>query len=228
MTATREIHFRDQRRPNEIQAELERELMTVLTPVRENSRLSYQATVKINGAPHHIELRFDAALMLTCCYSLRIDLSCEGLPAPTRDYQLESFPGWFKLWTRSFKPRPDSEAGTGSAGRYERRVQDALAAEGHLTGVAELQQEILESLRQGASFATAHKEGGTTIRWINHHFESTDYGESNARRVFPAEAEFLAYLRKFYHWETSRNVAPATLSELEAWRLIRRLLRPPA
>ena len=41
----------------------------------------------------------------------------------------------------------------------------------------------------------------------------------------PAEAEFLEALRKFYDWETSRNVYPEKVSDFVAWKLILRLLR---
>jgi len=43
--------------------------------------------------------------------------------------------------------------------------------------------------------------------------------------VFSSEAEFLEALRKFYDWETSKNVYPEKVSEFVAWRLMLRLLR---
>lgn len=41
----------------------------------------------------------------------------------------------------------------------------------------------------------------------------------------PDEAEFLEALRKFYDWETSKNVYPEKVSDLVAWKLMLRLLR---
>ncbi|MEI9863519.1 MAG: hypothetical protein WDN00_02985 [Limisphaerales bacterium] len=80
-------------------------------------------------------------------------------------------------------------------------------------------------MKQGASFATAHKEGGTNIRWLNGIFVRADYGESEDRKEFYSESDFLTALRKFYDWETSTNVYPDKVSDFEAWKLILRLLR---
>ena len=44
------------------------------------------------------------------------------------------------------------------------------------------------------------------------------------------EASFLAYLRKFYDWQTSSHVYPEKVSELDAWKIILRLMdrgKPP-
>ncbi|MBL7983413.1 MAG: hypothetical protein JNM91_00375, partial [Flavobacteriales bacterium] len=43
--------------------------------------------------------------------------------------------------------------------------------------------------------------------------------------VYASEAEFLDMLRKYYDWETSKNMYPEKVSELVAWRLMLRLLR---
>lgn len=38
-------------------------------------------------------------------------------------------------------------------------------------------------------------------------------------------SEFLESLRRFYYWETSKNVYPEKVSDLVAWKLMLRLLR---
>ena len=43
--------------------------------------------------------------------------------------------------------------------------------------------------------------------------------------VFSSESEFLEVLRKFYDWETSKNVYPEKVSDFVAWKLMLRLLR---
>jgi hypothetical protein len=43
--------------------------------------------------------------------------------------------------------------------------------------------------------------------------------------TYATEAEFLDALRKFYDWETSKNVYPEKVSDLVAWKLILRLMR---
>lgn len=51
-----------------------------------------------------------------------------------------------------------------------------------------------------------------------------DYGESSSVEAFRDEAAFLAFLRRFFDWETSRGAYPGKATEPEAWRLILRLL----
>ena len=53
----------------------------------------------------------------------------------------------------------------------------------------------------------------------------TDVGDYPDHRTFASEAEFLDMLRKYYDWETSKNVYPEKVSDLVAWKLILRLLR---
>ncbi|MFN8410375.1 MAG: hypothetical protein U0V45_13610 [Flavobacteriales bacterium] len=53
----------------------------------------------------------------------------------------------------------------------------------------------------------------------------TDHGDHPDTVVFSGEQEFLEALRKFYDWETSKNVYPKKVSELVAWKLMLRLLR---
>jgi hypothetical protein len=79
-------------------------------------------------------------------------------------------------------------------------------------------------MRQGATFSTAHKEGGTVISFRGGRFISADYGESEAVKTFGDEASFLVFLRQFYDWDTSSNVYPNKVSEFDAWKLMLRLL----
>lgn len=90
------------------------------------------------------------------------------------------------------------------------------------------QQAILQALRGGASFFTAHKEGGTRIRFDGTQFVRADYGESDLVQRFASDAEFLDFLYRFYEAENTQSVRPASLAQAEAWRLIRRRLDPRA
>lgn len=87
-----------------------------------------------------------------------------------------------------------------------------------------IQEDILAALRAGAEFRTAHKEGGTTIRWLHGRFVREDYGEWSERAEYTDEAAFLAFLLRFFEWESNgrQNVS---LPEPERWRNIRELLR---
>src|SRR5580700_8128463 len=81
-----EIHFRDPKPPHEIQFQLETELVTLFQPHRDGALLLFRGEAKSAGCPYWFELRFDAALLMTSCYTLRIDASWEKLPAEYSDY----------------------------------------------------------------------------------------------------------------------------------------------
>ncbi len=86
-----------------------------------------------------------------------------------------------------------------------------------------IQQEILAALRAGAEFRTAHKEGGTTIRWQRGRFIREDYGDWSERADYTEEAEFLAFLWRFFEWE-SRGFQRVEMPDAERWENIRKLL----
>lgn len=87
-----------------------------------------------------------------------------------------------------------------------------------------IQQEILAALRRGAEFRTAHKEGGTTIRCQRGGFIREDYGDWSEREAYTNEAEFLAFLWRFFEWE-SRGGQHMELPDGERWENIRKLLK---
>ena len=86
-----------------------------------------------------------------------------------------------------------------------------------------IQQEILTALRAGAEFRTAHKEGGTIIRWRDGRYVREDYGDWNESAQYTGEAEFLQFLWRFFEWE-SRGFQAVELSQPERWLNIQRLL----
>ncbi len=88
-----------------------------------------------------------------------------------------------------------------------------------------IQQGILNGLRQGKSFSTAHHEGGTRIRLVGDVFVVADYGESEERAEFRSDESFLARLREFYDWESRRDWHPHPAPELEVWRFIEKQVR---
>jgi len=223
--AHREIHFRDPRPPHEIQFQLERDLVTLFQTDHDGAQLFFRGAAKSAGCPYLFELRFDAALPEMNCYTLRIHASWEKLPAEHSDYFRRSSESWFLYWTKSFQQAPQPNPGEGSVERYRMLTEQALNAEARLTDVGSVQQAILSEMREGSYFSTAHKEGGSNIRWRESHFICADYGESDRIQTFDGDASFLVFLRQFYDRETSRHVYPAKLPEFDAWKLILRLLR---
>lgn len=225
MNLSRVIHFRDQRPPQMLQFDLERQLMSLMRAELVDGRLTYSAEVKTMGATYAFRLVFEAVLLRGNAYSLSIEASWGELPESAQEASRKSAAAWMDFWTQAYLPARPVEPDNGQSSRYSKRCAAALAAEAHLDSVPAVQQAILDGLRQGASFATAHKEGGTRIRWTGRHFQRADYGESNQCETFPDDATFLAFLRRFYDWETSRNVYPDKVPDWVAWKLILRLLR---
>ena len=223
-TWEQQVHFRDSRSPHEIKVQLERDLMTLFWPHWNGPQFSFKGEVK-SGIPTRFELRFDAAFSWINCYAFRVESSWTSLPAGRQGGNASSLASWFKFWTRDFKICEPTEPGEGSAERYRILVEQALSAESDLVDAGAVQQAILAALRGGASFSTAHKEGGTTIKARGRQFIRADYGESSHLETFDDETAFLTFLRKFYDWETSKGFYPDKAPEFEAWKLILRLLR---
>lgn len=224
-SAMRLLHFRDPRPPHEVQFALERDLMVLFAATLQNDRLILTATAVVVGARYHFELRFLAALPHTHCYSLRVETSWADAAPTHHDYYRHTADTWFAHWTRGFMPADPPAAEEGTSVRYQRICAAALNAEAHLDSVPALQQAIVAAMKQGARFTTSHKEGGTNITWNGTHFVRSDYGDHPDHITYPTEAEFLDALRKFYDWETSKNVYPEKVTELVAWKLMLRLLR---
>lgn len=224
-SAIRLLHFRDHRPPHEVQVALERDLMTLFTASMQNGQLTFTASAKVVGARYDFELCFEAALPHTHCYTLCVATSWADAAATHHDYYRHTADSWFSHWTRGFMPADPPEGEDGTSERYLRICAAALNAEAHLDSVPALQQTIVAAMKQGARFSTSHKEGGTNITCNGEHFVRSDYGDYPDHITYATEAEFLDALRKFYDWETSKNVYPEKVSELVAWRLILRLLR---
>lgn len=225
MTSIRDLHFRDRRPPHEIQFALERELMTLLRPALEESQLTFRASTKLSGVACRVLLRLEAALLFTNCYLLQFEAAEKDLSPVRPPGKGKYLDGWLDVWCRDFKRATAPEPGEGSARRAQKLAEQSLAAEAHLADVPTVQQEILDAVRNGATFSTAHKEGGTNIAFQRGRFVRADYGESNQMEEFHDEAAFLAFLRQFYDWETSPNTYPEKVSEYEAWKLMLRLLK---
>ena len=218
------LHFQDKRPPQEIQFALERDLMVLFTPTMENGILTISGKPKVNGSEFHITLHFDATVAGRNCYSLHVETSWNGQPVAKHDYYRKSAHGWFDFWTRNFQgaiPPHD----VGSTDRYQALCEAAMRAEAHLDTVPALQHDIVEWMKQGAYFRTSDKEGDTTISWSAGRFVRVRSGDDPGEEIFANESNFLTSLRQFYDWETSKHIYPNKVSELEAWKLIRRQLR---
>jgi len=224
-SATFLLHFRDQRPPHEVQFALERDLMSLFTASMQNDRLTLRANAKVVGARYDFELRFEAAMPITNCYSLRVETSWAEAAATHHDYFRKTASSWFGFWTRDLLPADPPDTATGPDVRYQAFCAASLNAEAHLNTVPALQQAIVAAMKSGARFSTSSKEGGTTLCWNGEHFVRSDHGDYPDTIIFSGEPDFLEALRKFYAWETAKNAYPEMVAELVAWRLMLRLLR---
>ncbi len=222
--ATRVLHFRDQRPPHEIQFALERQLMALFTATMNQGKLSLQAQASIVGAQYSFELQFLATSPSENIYSLRVETSWAGKGSANDDYYRQTAGSWFSHWTRDLRPADPPPNDEGSTEQYQTQCDATLQAEQHLDTVSAIQNAILSAMKQGATFATSHKEGGSRIGWMNGRFAKVDYGDDPDHRNFASDGEFLNFLRQYYDHETSSAVFPHKVSEFVAWKLILRRL----
>ncbi len=222
--ATRVLHFRDRRPPHEIQFALERQLMALFTATMNQGKLHLQAQAWIVGAQYSFELQYLAASPSGNIYSLRVETCWAGKGSANDEYYRKTAGSWFSHWTRDLRPIDPSRNEEGSTAQYQSRCEATLKAEQHLDTIPAIQNAILSAMKQGATFASSHKEGGSTIGWMNGRFAKADYGDDPGHRSFASEDEFLRFLRQYYDHETSSAVFPNKVSEFTAWKLILRRL----
>lgn len=109
-----------------------------------------------------------------------------------------------------------------------------MSSDSPIVKVASIQGDILTALREGARLATSHKEGGTRIFFAKSlvlagdagRFYREDFGESDRREVFEDEAEFLAFLTRFFAAQARFEGAADVSTEEAIWQFIFARLRP--
>ncbi len=106
---------------------------------------------------------------------------------------------------------------------YDLRRDAALQKESQLQSISSIRTAIVAAMKQGATFSTCHKEGGTTLSWRWGRYVRSDYGDSPALVRYENEADFLNKLFSFYCWQVSRNPESNVLM---TWRLIFRQMKP--
>ena len=205
--------------------------MELFTPAPGAPQYTLQAAMKYGSQRFSFQLRFEARLANANAYTFTATLT-DPSPAPEPLTRLqERLASWVDFWGRDWASADPVTPSDPTDAHYLAMVHAAQTAEAHLVTVHDLQQEILRRMRAGACFRTAHKEGGTTIAWVDGRWVRGDYGDWNTSNEYRDERKFLAFLRKFFDHEVSRNVAPDDVPEETAWRLILRLLeleaRPP-
>jgi hypothetical protein len=177
-----------------------------------------------------IELRLEAAYDSQNLYVLQLDADGSGDPSKEKTWE-ENLRRALARWTSGLALT--EHRAPSSPDRYREVVEETVAHEMERAShthdddeaIRAVQEAILDGLRHGRSFFTAHHEGGTNIRFLSPNFVIQDYGESSDREEFSSSAAFLARLRQFYDWESRREWSPHAPPELEAWRFIERQMR---
>jgi hypothetical protein len=222
--ASLHLQFDDTRQPHELRCLLEHQHMTRFTPEVSEGRLNYLAVVKGAGLPCQFRLVYEAATPNFNDYSLHMEMSWAHLPAEQHDDCSKSSGSWFQFWAQAWGSSSTQAPEEEVAALYPVRVAQALNAESALADVASIQREILSALQAGATFTSAHKEGGTRIGHAQGRHYRRDFGESTAERTFPTDCEFLVYLRQYFDGDLARGNGTTKISEEDAWMLILRRL----
>lgn len=197
--------------------------MSLFKPEKDGWRLVLHGEPSVTGCLYDITLRLDEAGPVRH-YTFTVVADWSRFGEEHDAYFQNASDNWYSLWIRDFMRASEPTPSQTASPVYEELVEESLAFESHLTTPADVKQEIVRRMREGAQFRTAHKEGGTTMQWTGGKFVSTDYGESQAVRTFTSEEDFLAYARDYFDMDVRRCTYPQSPPELDAWKLLSRLL----
>lgn len=225
--ARQQLSFHTIECPEVIQARLERDLHAVLFPLPEQTLTTFETHHTWAGLRFQLRLSFEAAFEKENAFTFAALTAASKLPQDLPALQRNAA-SWFSFWTRDWRAHPPIDGP--SPELYLARSIQWLADHNRLLDASDLQALILEAMRGGATFSTAHKEGGTNIYYRENMWVRSDYGDSDDYEIFHRPEDFLAALRRFYDHFVSRNTppphAPVQLApESTAWRLIYRHLR---
>jgi hypothetical protein len=226
------VTFWDHRAPEVLQSAMERDVLAPFRPAMEQGVLVMRAWAQVNGARFEFELRFEGGAPEGNAYRLQVETSWAEQPEPSHEYFRKTSESWFRLWTQDFVPAEVSFARNPGvirdaawAGRYREQCEAVLRTEASLDSVTSIQAVIVTAMKEGAAFATAHREGGSRLWWEGGRLRREDYGEDPGRRDYVDESGFLAELRGLYRAEIDRHAGAEPRGEVEAWRIIWRQLQ---
>jgi len=218
--------------PFEMKFETEKILgLLMMRDGAQTGKLTYSGSDNPPSIGRDVQLRFEAALPKGNWYSLHVSAWVPRTWQTETEFRAEADKS-FGYWTRNLQTAPTlGLLGDASQTLYDRLVQEALEKETKLAGekedpvpIAALKHEILDELRKGKSFRTAHHEGGTTIYFDGKNFIHSEYGEQESFTVLATEDEALDRIRGLYDWESRKSSFPHPPPELEVWRFIQRQL----
>ena len=197
----------------------------------QTEKLAYSGSANPPFIGRDVRLCFEAALPKGNWYSLQVTAWVPNTWNTETEFHNYADKA-FEHWTSSLQTAPTlGLLGGASQELYTQRVHGAADEEARRASekedpapVAALKHEILEDLRDGASFRTSHHEGGTTIYFDGKAFVRSEYGEQTSSKVLSTDEETLDCIEALYDWESRKDTFPQRPPELEVWRFIQRQL----
>lgn len=222
-----ELFISEEKSPEQMQVALERELMVILDRQIEKHTLFYRAKANVNGCRYEFEVEFLGIEGGKYFYRLMSDASWAHLSSKNDEYFRKVSNSWITMWTRELNAgrMKSAQAAKTVTPLYREACDHAMQFESNLDSVEAIQQEIVAKIKKGGCYTSSHKEGGSNIRWRGGKFVRDDYGDYPDHIDYKDEADFLAKLKMFLHWDVARHYEGQKISDLDAWRLMLRRLR---
>ena len=225
-------YFWSSSNPFEMRFEIEKTLRLLLArDEAQREKLAYSGSDNPPFIGRDGRLRFEAALPKGNWYSLQVTAWVPNTWNTEVEFHSHADKA-FEHWTSNLQTAPTlGLLGGASQEVYTRRVHDALDEEARRASEKEdpvpivvLKHEILDDLRNGASFRTSHHEGGTTIAFDGKVFIRSEYGEQTSSKMLSTDEETLDCIEALYDWESRKDTFPHRPPEHEVWRFIQRQL----
>jgi hypothetical protein len=212
----------------EAKFEIEKLIGLLLTrDITQTTRLTYSGSDNPPYIGRDVRLGFEAAMPKGNWYSFHVAAWVPRTWYTEAEFR-DAADRAFGHWTHDLQTAQTLGLLDGASKElYEQRVRDALEKEARQAGeredpapVTAVKQEILEGLRNGKSFRTAHHEGGTIISFDGTTFVRSEYGETESQKVLETDDGALGSIRELYDWESRKGSFPHRPLELDVWKFI--------
>ncbi|MDA4129866.1 MAG: hypothetical protein OK457_03760 [Thaumarchaeota archaeon] len=193
--------------------------------------LVYVGETGLTSCAIKLKLTYIAALPERNWYSLEVDCWVPRSWSTENEFLMKSNRA-FTYWSGKLNSINDRTAIPSSImNLYDQRVLETVEKEKQvppsseeILQTQEIQRMILEKLRKGKSFRTAHHEGGTIIFFDGTSFVQRIYGEEESTKNLESEKEALEYIKQLYDWDSRKDYYPHRPPELTVWKYIQRQL----
>jgi hypothetical protein len=179
-----------------------------------------------------LQLRLEAVYQERIEYSLHLDAYLSKVWYEEDEF-IATADRAFEWWIRDLQTAPQPRTvEQPSAERYAQLVRETLEQEAKDAAQVEdqdpirtAQTAVLDALRHGKRFLSAHHEGGSVISFDGKIYVKENYGEEEGRTEIPTDEEMIRFLREYFAWQSRRDTYPHKPPELDVWKFIERQLR---